>query len=154
MRIDQDTLDELTAEFSDNAEDDEGRERSLRKRFEKSQEWEEHKRFHNAQGTVAHLIIWETEVPSSPSPNIIEQHAEETTHRRTIKVGGCDCQPKLPFMELKDDGKIISSAPVPEAATPVYGLTDNESPAVYGAAREPAANVYRSSSGGTKELYR
>jgi hypothetical protein len=139
-------LEQLTSAVSRDEES-----RSLRKRFEQSAEWLRHKRYHEEEGGTPVLRIWD-EVREEPK-QAVEEAFESHHDRKTIKVGGCDCQPRLPFMELSDRGDVIAGIPVPETVSSSYNATPGTT-TTYGAAGGPVENVYNAGPGNQKELYR
>jgi hypothetical protein len=127
----------------------------VREQFERSAEWEEHKRWHEDHGGEAVLRVWQTEVPAehlaqAPRPSF----EEPAQHKRTVKVGGCDCQPRA-FMELTDKGEVVAGIPVPlENVKPYTGLLAGESEGVYGATPSGENQIYHANPGSSTDLYR
>lgn len=124
----------------------------VRKRFEESEEWEEHKRWHEEHGGEANLQVWEVEVPAEHLPVPSQPHFEEARHKRTVKVGGCDCQPRS-FMELTDKGEVHAGIPQPlDSARPYTGLLAGETEEMY--ANGEGQRVYHVQAGDPGNLYR
>ena len=142
------TIEDELEEFTDAQKID-----SLRRQFEESQEWDEHKRWHEQHGGEASLRVWEVEQPvahASVERPVIE---EEVVRHRTVKVGGCDCQPRS-FMELTDKGHVVAGIPAPfEPQHMLYSASAEANGESYGAAAAPSA-LYSPDSGEGKELYR
>ncbi len=145
MRHDEETLEDALDEMSD-----EDRKELVRRQFEESDEWIRHKQFHDEHGGQPILKVWEFEVPAEHIP--AQQAAEEPQHHlKTVKVGGCECQPRA-FMELTQRGDVIAGIPVPVETAKPYGVWPAGSGATYGAS-SAETTVYAPNSG-SPDLYR
>lgn len=126
---------------------------AVRRRFEESKEWEDHRRWHQDNGGTPVLRVWDEPIPVQPV-STVDESIQEIPHRRAIKVGGCDCQPRTPFMELSDRGDVVAAGiPPPEAAATVYGAAGSAAPSTYGAQGQ-AENIYNAGPSQQKDLYR
>lgn len=126
---------------------------ALRKRFEESEEWVRHKQWHEEHGGSPNLRVWDEPIPVQPISSV-DEDIQEIPHRRAIRVGGCDCQPRSAFMEMNDRGDVVTAGiPAPESSTKGYSA-QGSSGTVYGAAPAPSENIYQAGSGQQKDLYR
>ncbi len=129
---------------------------ALRRRFELSEEWQDHKLWHEEHGGQPSLRIWEAELPAEHSvPKQPQFEDEPTRHKRTVKVGGCDCQPRS-FMELSEKGDVVAGIPVPfEVATTLYSASMDAAGELYGSAAAATGSIYTPQPGdGTQPLYK
>ena len=142
-----DDFDKELEELSDAVSKDEEM-HAARRRFEQSALWDEHKRFHDENHTQARLVVWEETLPMPLEPQFQEDVA--VPERKHIKVGGCECQPRLGLMQLDDAGALVAGIPPPVEEAKAY----EASPPTYNASQGPLQTVYNGASGEQKELYR
>jgi hypothetical protein len=127
---------------------------AIKRQFEESELWHEHRKFHMENGGHAQLLVHEVPVEEQQSSVKVPVFVEhEVQHRKTIKVGGCECNPTLAFMQQDDRGRIIAGIPAPVEVGQTYGSAP-ESTATYGAAQGPSESVYLGGNQQNKELYR
>jgi len=122
---------------------------AAKRRFEQSKLWQEHKKWHEQQGSVAQLQIWEEDRPREEAPKTVEVEQPKVQH---IKVGGCECQPKFAFMQLEESGQVSAGIPSPVAEQSGSYNAASSTTTSYNAQGSPA-NTYNSS-GEQKDLYR
>jgi hypothetical protein len=124
--------------------------KSLRRRFEESELWNEHKRYHDEQGGKAQLIVQEAEVPvRNESPVEVEE-----THLKTVRFGTCQCQPFGVLMQMDDRGDVVAGIPPPHNVAQQYGgLSASDSTTEYGTSNSPTSS-YQLDPSVTRTLYR
>ena len=124
---------------------------AIRKRFEESELWQEHKRWHEEQGTHARLEVRETEVPVAQEAPAEEQASP--AHLKTVRFGVCQCQPFNALLQLDDKGQVVTGlAPVEEKQT--YGLSAGSGTTEYLGQGGTPNNSYQIDPSLSKDLYR
>jgi hypothetical protein len=125
--------------------------RAARLLFERSEQWREHKRHHDEQGTVARIKVWE-ELAPAPEHRVLADD-EPLPERKHIKVGGCECQPRFAFMQADEKGGVTAGIPAPVEEAKAYNSVSGGTP-TYGAKDGSTQTTYTSNPGEQRELYR
>jgi len=136
-------LDSLTDAFKKDEQ-----EKALKRRFEESKLWDEHRRWHEEQGTPAKLEVWEETITVQPET----PQAAEAPVQRHVMVGGCNCQPKSVLMLLDERGEVAAGIPAPVEEQKQYTAAPAETQ-TYNPQPGTPNNQYNAS-GQAKDLYR
>lgn len=123
---------------------------AIRHQFEHSEEWREHKRHHDERGERAKLVLWEEDQPAA-KPEHDATFDDEPRIRHRVKVGGCECQPRLGIMQLDEDGVVPSVPQQIAEQKEQYGVVSTESS--YHSLSDRSQELYNARSGG-QGLYR
>jgi hypothetical protein len=123
---------------------------AVKRRFEESELWLEHKQWHEKQGTQAKLTVQEAEVP------VVEQQQQATSeaspHRKLVRFGVCQCQPYNALLQLDDKGQVVASVPAVEEPA-AYGLSSGSATTEYDV-QNNQSTTYQIDPALNKDLYR